>query len=79
MKQLSMMKSQIHVEMDSTYGHSTECHSLSCGHCPLLTQPSLYHNVLSWSPNNHINYLPYYDINVSAIAESIDYPPKLCS
>lgn len=55
--------------------HSAECQSISCGHCVLLTQ-LLSYNTRSWFPSNHTNYPPYDDINVSAIAGGIDYPPK---
>lgn len=59
----------------TTHDHSAECQSFSCGHCPIVTQTLLY-NTLGWFPSNHTNYPPYDDINVSAIADGIDYPPK---
>lgn len=72
--QATVIKDQ-RIQDHTTQDHSAECQSFSCGHCPLLTQ-ALPPNTLGWFPSNHTNYPPYDDINVSAIADGIDYPPK---
>lgn len=62
----------------ATQDHSAECQSLSCGHCPLLTQ-AVSHNTLSWSQSNRSNYLPFDDTLLSSFSDGIDYPPKYFS
>ncbi len=68
---------QVSMQQADAQDHSADCHSFSCGHCQLLTQISLLNtSPIGLSPADHTNYTPYDDINVSAIIDGIDYPPK---